>query len=43
MYKSKLFMAFTILTFILLCVVVYFQFEEMKTYGMLYSMMQDAP
>jgi hypothetical protein len=43
MYKSKLFLTVAVLTFIILSVVVYFQFEEMKTYGLLYSVMQDHP
>ena len=43
MYKSKLFFAIAFVTVVMLGVVIYWQFEEMKTDGMLYSIMKDAP
>ena len=43
MYKSKFFTTITVLTFLILAVILYFQFEEMKTYGLLHFMMEQNP
>jgi hypothetical protein len=43
MYKSTVFTIIAVLTFVILSVIVYFQFEEMKTYGLLYSVMEEHP
>ena len=43
MYKSKFFTTVTVLTFIILSVILYFQFEEMKTYGLLNFMLEKHP
>ena len=43
MYKSKFFTTIAILTFITLSVIIYFQFEEMKTYGLLNFMLEANP
>ncbi len=43
MYKSRVFTIIAVFTFMILSVIVYFQFEEMKEYGLLNFMLEEHP